>query len=784
MLLLALLTSTSLASGQIIYLTSGTTNPWTSDSDSCTISIPCTISGSVEIDVSTNITIAVNAGSYASSGVPTSVTLNLAISGLLVTLTSANTATVSASNPTTGLSWSFVSTSLDRTAYVAVSYCSYQDATFTFSGLSAIYLSSTYFEGTTLSVSDTTTLGVTSSTWIAPTSTPTLTFSTSTFTNAKITFNSVNVTCGSSCLPLARLYSNANSPYILFSTTDSSFIGLPAFSYVPYDTDVGITTVQITTDYRLTSTVLQSYLPSATISYSASTAMFASWNDGGYLQFYSSNVSSVGLFQELTAEGAPLTPLFFLSVISNVSLYCQVQPTFTRSTIINSYIRMEAITGTVYCTDSTFHLTAPISTLGHMAGFFIYDSAAYLQDCNFTEADSVTDATNNNNPTLLLSNSVLHQDWSNLYRPSFSVARLGIAGASTLAGIVDVTKSMTGYSVASISSMSLSSSDVNVSFVETATSYVGLKFSDSFKATNVVLQDTPLLRYYVNSTSPTGAIANTASYPFLSGTLPTVALSWASNFAPTLKSTFVFLRSNMSLAQSLPAYNSTLSQADYSFTTQWTNSTAAISKNSISFAVTVAPLTCSGNPPSASFTCVNGVYVSPTSVTANTTTTVVFSSPTVVNGNFSVSSIEIIGLQSTLNITGCASLPQQVTVVLTPAEYEALVKSHFRNATLLTSSCLDTTLSSNVTITVETENTKKSCHKLSGSLSTDSTSMIGTFVLNSSGCNTWWIILASVLGGVVLLVVILVIIFTAVPSARRCIRPYVKREQQGTGTSV
>lgn len=127
-------------------------------------------------------------------------------------------------------------------------------------------------------------------------------------------------------------------------------------------------------------------------------------------------------------------------------------------------------------------------------------------------------------------------------------------------------------------------------------------------------------------------------------------------------------------------------------------------------------------------------------------------------------------------MSGCASLSQQVTVVLTPEEYETLVKTHLRNATLLTSNCIDTNSSTSVSIAVQTQGSKKSCHKLSGSISTDNNAMIGTFVLTSSGCNKWWIILVAILGGVVLLVVILIVIFTAVLSARRCIRPYVKRQ--------
>lgn len=187
---------------------------------------------------------------------------------------------------------------------------------------------------------------------------------------------------------------------------------------------------------------------------------------------------------------------------------------------------------------------------------------------------------------------------------------------------------------------------------------------------------------------------------------------------------------------------------------------------------------CPGAPiPRNNFTCAsNGNWVSNSSVTSH----IVVNSPIQVIGNFSTSTITINGLNSTIKVDGCVtSFPSFVTVNLSPADLRSLMSSKSLSKTLITSDCSSTTGQS-VSMTVGTTSSSsslKGCQRLSGRLESRGTSMVGVFQLDSSRCNVWWIVLAAVLGSVLLIVIALVLIFSFVPSARRCIRPFIKRSE-------
>lgn len=193
---------------------------------------------------------------------------------------------------------------------------------------------------------------------------------------------------------------------------------------------------------------------------------------------------------------------------------------------------------------------------------------------------------------------------------------------------------------------------------------------------------------------------------------------------------------------------------------------------------TPKPKSCSGQPPTPAFTCVAGTWVSNSSVTVTSNSTVIiFSSPTVVNGNFSAPSVSFSGLTSTLEVTGCATVPNQVTVTLSPEEHTTLQKTKTQSTTLITSSCSTNFSGASVPINVQTQGKRRSCEKLSGQLNPNGSNMVGVFQIDSGKCNNWWIILVCVICVVILIVVILVLVFAFVPAARECIRPFIKRNK-------
>lgn len=180
---------------------------------------------------------------------------------------------------------------------------------------------------------------------------------------------------------------------------------------------------------------------------------------------------------------------------------------------------------------------------------------------------------------------------------------------------------------------------------------------------------------------------------------------------------------------------------------------------------------CGPEPtPLGLFNCSNGVWSYNTSLGSVAAPVLSISTPIVIDGNFSVPSIQFNGLNASIQVTGCAAFPSQVLVTLTPQEYIALKANHTQYADLIKSQCAVPS-GSNINIQVNAPS-KRSCDKIKANLISNGQTMTGVFRLDSSKCNTWWIILVSVLGGVFIIVIVLVLIFALVPAARECIRPY------------
>lgn len=170
--------------------------------------------------------------------------------------------------------------------------------------------------------------------------------------------------------------------------------------------------------------------------------------------------------------------------------------------------------------------------------------------------------------------------------------------------------------------------------------------------------------------------------------------------------------------------------------------------------------TCPLPSPGSSFICVGTTWISTGSVT-ETTITVPASSTTTVNGNLTTTSIVITSISSTINVTGCittsgGSTPE-ITVTLTQADLEEIVKNGGTLTTQLLHQASSCAALSSSSITIDTHSIK-SCKTIKTDKIGDNNGLAATFTVNTSKCNVWWIILVSVLCGAALIAVIITVI--------------------------
>lgn len=184
---------------------------------------------------------------------------------------------------------------------------------------------------------------------------------------------------------------------------------------------------------------------------------------------------------------------------------------------------------------------------------------------------------------------------------------------------------------------------------------------------------------------------------------------------------------------------------------------------------------CSGSTrPSEQFTCINGVWTASTVIELPTLVLPPGATETIVTSDVTSTSIVFNSLGSTLIIGGCANNLTTVTVTLTPSE----LSSYTSGKTQLLISYQDNNSSCSDFSQVQLVTSVKgsSCRKVSVSKATGEGTLSGVFTINSSKCNTWWIILVSVIAAVVVLVIIVVLLVVFVPSVRAVVRPFVKRQ--------
>lgn len=178
---------------------------------------------------------------------------------------------------------------------------------------------------------------------------------------------------------------------------------------------------------------------------------------------------------------------------------------------------------------------------------------------------------------------------------------------------------------------------------------------------------------------------------------------------------------------------------------------------------------CTSQKPSSGddWQCVDGVWTSTGSV--QSPSIIIFSSVVVI-GNFNVSSVTMNGLGSTITVSGCSSLPKEITIILTPKDYENLKNGKKILSDLIRSGCPFDSTRMTTSIIVKSSN-KKKCEKFKSGAVVRGSLLQGSFQLDNSACNRWWIAVVAVIGALILVAIILTLIFALHPKARACICP-------------
>lgn len=167
---------------------------------------------------------------------------------------------------------------------------------------------------------------------------------------------------------------------------------------------------------------------------------------------------------------------------------------------------------------------------------------------------------------------------------------------------------------------------------------------------------------------------------------------------------------------------------------------------------------CTGSAPSPSFACINGVWTSNTSV--ETPTFVIPGSTQIVHisGNLTTSTIQMPGVGSLIIVHGCIYNLTNIFVTLTLEDIKKIEKSTGKSLTqsLIVSDSDGNCPSGSTklsTVGISSNQQKFGCKrvKVEKATSSNSKQLSGIFIVSSSRCNIWWIIVVSVIGGLILI---------------------------------
>ena len=809
----SLLFALCLGQQQYVYFSATGTQDWqdVATLSECDATNPCTLSTGTET-LSESTVVVIEPGSFHDSiGNAVFVVLSLAGSGVQVTFQYPSGVLPSFGNAISGLNLQVTGSDVSQSA-ITLSSISFSSSILSFGSVGQFMANTTYLNKTTVTIARCSKTIILDSQWISLESSLLTLVAYNDLSTYLVGANSLNIsnlvaTCSSTapCRHFASIYATDEATDISIYVTGSSFSGMAGFTYLPS----GTSSYAIATAYQIyqTSITVPALGTFDPLSYSAYNAVIAAvWpstpgsSSGASPSFViqSSNITVTGEGTMALTPALSLAPMTITaSQLKHVSLTTTAGFHVSQQSILtNCLIILNQVTDAL-CADSTFH-TSSITASTPKFGFLLYSTSIYIQSCAFTEDEDVSFENAGGWPTLLLSASTLMDTLNSASSPNVSIRRLGITASSTVAGSLEVTKELTSLNVSGSSPVT-ASSDIVLQF-SPISSKPTILIADSVLITNIVLQTPFTLHFRLGlSSSTVGAVVSTVSTTLWPTPGPTVIFTWnPASFSPSPDgSPYNFLRPVQGLTPApfpvfttLPSWSALGSQSGYNFSTAYGTTEYGTSNYAVAYRATITPVTsptsvvCPGNRPSSSFFCgSDGVWTSNSSVII-TGPTVIFSSPSTVQGNFSVTSIEIVGLGSTIGVSECASMPESVTLILTPQDLEELKKLKGSTTTLITAACTNASEGDSVTINVETQGKKRSCDKITGTLKSQGNNMVSILSIESSGCNRWWIILVAVVGGIVLIAAVLAIVFTTVPAARNCIRPYARRNELKEAGSV
>jgi predicted outer membrane repeat protein len=186
-------------------------------------------------------------------------------------------------------------------------------------------------------------------------------------------------------------------------------------------------------------------------------------------------------------------------------------------------------------------------------------------------------------------------------------------------------------------------------------------------------------------------------------------------------------------------------------------------------------------PSTGTWECVNNQWTLLGSLVAGTLT--IPASTVVVVGSLTLSNdLVLTGLQSSVSVQGgCTYIGGTLQIELTAAELEEISKESGSSRTLSLIS-QDSSCPSLSSVAINVYKTTSSCRNVEISSNADvmhgyRVSLMALFKVNSSRCNTKWIILGCVLGGILVIVLVITLIVTFNGRAKAVFRPFWARDQ-------
>jgi predicted outer membrane repeat protein len=191
---------------------------------------------------------------------------------------------------------------------------------------------------------------------------------------------------------------------------------------------------------------------------------------------------------------------------------------------------------------------------------------------------------------------------------------------------------------------------------------------------------------------------------------------------------------------------------------------------------------CTGTQPSVGiWTCLDGLWTSSESLTT-TLLTIPGTTAALVVGNLTVSDLTITGLQSSVSVqNGCVYISGTLKIELSAADLEEISKESGSSRTISVIS-QDSVCPSLSTVAINAYKTASSCRKVEVSSKPDVVDgsraiLTALFKVNSSRCNTKWIILGCVLGGILVIVLVVALVVTFNDKAKAVVRPFWARKR-------